>query len=148
MATTATSAQKTEAEEPTSTEQTSDTAAAVTDVAVRFLTIASAGRAREAWKRHAAPDFIHHNPGVGGGAESLVEAMDANARAYPGKVLEIQRTVAEGPLVAIHSRVRLAPDQPAVATVHLFRIEGGRICEIWDIVQPEPSSSPNPHGMF
>jgi predicted SnoaL-like aldol condensation-catalyzing enzyme len=127
---------------------TADTPAALTDIAVRFLTIASAGRAREAWKRHAAPDFVHHNPSVDGDAESLIAAMDDNARANPDKVLEIQRTVAEGPLVAIHSRVRLSPGQPGAATVHIFRIEGGRICEMWDVGQPVPVSSPNQRGMF
>jgi predicted SnoaL-like aldol condensation-catalyzing enzyme len=125
-----------------------ESAAALTDVAVRFLTIASAGRAREAWKRHGAPDFVHHNPSVAGDTESLIRAMDDNSVANPGKVLEIQRTIAEGPLVAIHSRVRLAPDQPGAATVHIFRIEGGRIQELWDVGQPVPADSPNEHGMF
>jgi len=115
---------------------------------VRFLTIASAGRAREAWKRHAAPDFVHHNPAFPGDAESLINAMDENARANPDKVLEIQRTIAEGPLVAVHSRVRLAPGQPGAATVHIFMMEGGRIREMWDVAQPVPGDTPNRLGMF
>jgi predicted SnoaL-like aldol condensation-catalyzing enzyme len=125
-----------------------DSPASLTDVAVRFLTIASAGRAREAWKRHAAPDFVHHNPGFSGDAESLIKAMDDNARANPDKVLAIQRTIAEGPLVAVHSWVRLGPDQPGASTVHIFLMEGGRIREMWDVAQTVPADSPNQHGMF
>ena len=39
-------------------------------------------------------------------------------------------------------------DEPAVATIHLFRIEAGRIVELWDVGQPAPADSPNEHGLF
>jgi predicted SnoaL-like aldol condensation-catalyzing enzyme len=85
---------------------------------------------------------------VVGDPASLIATMEDNAREHPAKQLEILRTFAEGPLVAVHSRVRLAPGESAVATVHLFRIEADRIVELWDVGQPAPADSPNEHGLF
>jgi predicted SnoaL-like aldol condensation-catalyzing enzyme len=116
-------------------------------LAVDFMKAASDGRAREAMRRVAAPGFIHHNPYFASGAETLATAMDEDARANPDKVLEIQRTIEEGPFVAVHSRLR-QPGRPDLATVHIFRIEDGRIHELWDVVQESPAESPNQDGMF
>jgi predicted SnoaL-like aldol condensation-catalyzing enzyme len=117
-------------------------------IAVDFLARASDGHAREAWAEYGAPDFVHHNPYFRSDAESLVTAMDENARQNPTKVLEVLRTVAEGPLVAVHSRVRHQVDGPDSALVHLFRIKDGRIHELWDIGQEVPADMPNERGMF
>jgi predicted SnoaL-like aldol condensation-catalyzing enzyme len=128
--------------------RTDDRIEANRTIAVDFLTNASAGHAAEAMARHAAPDFVHHNPFFASDADTLASAMDENARQYPDKRLDILRTVAEGDLVAIHSRVARDPGQPPVAAVHVFRIDDGRIRELWDVAQPTPEDSPNRAGMF
>jgi predicted SnoaL-like aldol condensation-catalyzing enzyme len=118
------------------------------DIAVEFLQGAAEGRARELMRRYAAPDFVHHNPYFASDAMSLATAMDENARENPTKRLDVLRTLAEGPLVALHAKVRHTPDGPAAAVVHIFRFEDGRIKELWDIGQEEPAESPNAAGMF
>jgi predicted SnoaL-like aldol condensation-catalyzing enzyme len=116
-------------------------------LAVDFLKSAVAGKAVETMEHLAAPEFVHHNPYFAQGADTLAAAMDEDARSDPGKVLDVQRTIAEGPFVAVHSRLR-RPSGLAMATVHIFRIEDGRIRELWDIAQEAPADSPNPDGMF
>jgi predicted SnoaL-like aldol condensation-catalyzing enzyme len=116
--------------------------------ALDFLRMAAAGKAREAGKRFLASGFRHHNPWFAAGAAPLLEAMDENARQNPHKAFEVLRAVSEGNLVAVHSRVRLKPGAPEIAVVHLFRFEGGRIAELWDVGQPVPAESPNADGMF
>ena len=118
------------------------------DIAVAFLRLASSGSAREAWQRYGATDLIHHNPHLRGDAETLIAAMDENAHENPDKVFEVRRTITEGPMVAVHSRVQLRPDAPSSVTVHIFRIEDGRIRELWDVGQEIPADSPNEHGVF
>jgi predicted SnoaL-like aldol condensation-catalyzing enzyme len=127
---------------------TADQLIANAEIATEFLAKAAAGRAREAWEQCGAPDFVHHNPYFAADAESLISAMDENARANPEKRLEIMRTVAEGDHVVVHSRVRQRSDDRGAAVVHIFRIEGGRIRELWDIGQEVPENSPNQAGMF
>ncbi len=116
--------------------------------AVDFLERSSSGRAKHALSQFGSSDFVHHNPFFPADGAALAEAMERNARQNPAKVLEIQRTVAEGPLVVVHSKVRQRPEDRPVATVHIFRFENGRIAELWDVAQPEPADMPNRTGMF
>ena len=37
---------------------------------------------------------------------------------------------------------------PGFAAVHLFRFDGDRIVELWDVGQPVPEESPNENGVF
>ena len=120
----------------------------ITQAAVEFLELAATGRAREAWDRFGSPGFVHHNPWFPGDGESLIRAMDENARANPEKHFEIRRTISEGSLVAVHGRVHHRPGDRGAATVHIFRFEDGRMAELWDIGQEVPEHSPNQHGMF
>jgi len=118
--------------------------AAATD----FLTLCAAGRAHEAFPKYAGATFRHHNPWFADDAKTLMTAMDDNAAQHPDKTFEILRTLQDGDLVATHSRIRMSPDQPEIAVVHLFRFEGDRIAEFWDIAQQMPENSPNRNGMF
>jgi len=117
-------------------------------VATEFLRLAAAGQAREAFRRFVAPDFRHHNPFFRGDAESLMTGMEANAVQYPDKTLEVRHALQDGDLVAIHARVHFHPSDHGIAIVHVYRFEGDRIAELWDLGQEVPENSPNEHGMF
>jgi predicted SnoaL-like aldol condensation-catalyzing enzyme len=116
--------------------------------AIAFLRLAASGKAREAFQKHVAPDFRHHNPFFRGDADSLMTAMEENAAKNPDKVLEIQRALEDGDLVAVHSRVRQKPGDLGAAVVHILKFQGDRIVELWDMGQPVPETSPNENGMF
>ncbi len=118
------------------------------EVALSFLRIAASGKVREAYQKHVAPGFRHHNPYFRGDAESLMIGMEENAAKNPNRVLEVQRAIEEGDLVAVHSRVRMKPGEPGLAVVHVFKFQGDRIAELWDLGQPVPENSPNENGMF
>ena len=117
-------------------------------IATRVLHECAAGRARAAFAAHAADGFRHHNPHFAGDAESLAAAMEANAAQFPGKALQVKRAVQEGAIVVLHSLVKHTPEEPGYALVHIFRFDGNRIAELWDIAQEVPADSPNQHGMF
>lgn len=110
--------------------------------------MAASGNIREAYRRHVGADFRHHNPNFRGDAASLMAAMEENAAKNPDKRLEIKRALEEGDLVAIFSRVRQKPADTGGAVVHIFRFQGDRIVELWDVGQPVPEKSPNENGMF
>jgi predicted SnoaL-like aldol condensation-catalyzing enzyme len=76
------------------------------------------------------------------------EWLTARRRQDPDKRLDVQHALEDGDLVAVHSHLRQKPGDAGVAVVHLFRFEGDRIAELWDIVQPVPSESVNVVGMF
>jgi predicted SnoaL-like aldol condensation-catalyzing enzyme len=97
---------------------------------------------------HVGVGFRHHNPFFSAGPEALMAAMEENVAKNPDKVLDVQRALEDGDLVAVHSRVRQRPEERGAAVVHIFRFDGDRIVELWDVGQPVPETSPNDHGMF
>ena len=118
------------------------------EIAVAFLSLASSGRVREAYECFVHPSFRHHNPYFPGDAKSLADGMAQNARANPFRELRFEHVLDDGDFVATHARLRLRPDGPEMALVHIFRFEGDRIAELWDVGQRVPDSSPNKFGMF
>jgi predicted SnoaL-like aldol condensation-catalyzing enzyme len=112
-----------------------------------FLRLAASGKVREAYAKHIAPDFRHHNAWFRGDRESLLTAMEENARKNPNKSFEIQRAIEEGDLVAVHSKLRMG-DGKEHAVVHIVRFDGEKIAEMWDVGQAVPADSPNENGMF
>jgi predicted SnoaL-like aldol condensation-catalyzing enzyme len=116
--------------------------------ALDFLKLAAAGHVDEAFERHVASGFRHHNPEFRGDAASLKEAMQSSATQNPDKRLEVQRALQDGNEVVVFSHVRQSPDDRGAAAIHLFRFEDGLIAELWDVGQAVPEESVNEHGMF
>lgn len=118
------------------------------DAAIQFLKLAASGKVQQAFERYAAPNFIHHNPYFRGDAASLKQAMQENANQNPDKELDVRRALQEGQEVAVLSHVRHRRGEIGAAVSHIFRFEGGRIVELWDVGQEIPADSVNEHGMF
>ncbi len=118
------------------------------DRAIAFLTLVAEGDVRNAYAQYAAPDFRHHNPYYKGDAASLMHGMEDHAAEFPAMTIDVMRALEDGDLVAVHSRVRLTPEGPNVALVHIFRFRGDAIVELWDVTQPVPENCPNKNGMF
>ena len=116
--------------------------------ATSFLKLCASGNVRDAYAKYISPTFRHHNPHFAGDAESLKTGMAEAAAKFPDTALEIQRTIEEGELVAVHSRVQHGPSQPEISAVHIFRFEGELIAELWDVGHVAPADSPNEYGMF
>lgn len=117
------------------------------ETAIEFLRHAASGEVDAAFAL-VAPDFRHHNPFFASDAASLQAGMRDNARRNPDKTFEVQRAIAEGNLVAVHSRIGMPSSGATIAVVHIFRFADGRIAELWDVGQPQPETMPNAAGMF
>ncbi len=117
------------------------------DIAISFLRMSSSGQVEEAYPKYVGTEFKHHNPYYRGDAASLSAGMKESAITMPDKILEVQRAIQEGDLVAVHSKVTISPEMQ-MALVHIFRFSDDRIVEPWDIGQQVPEDSPNEFGMF
>ncbi|NMH69363.1 SnoaL-like domain-containing protein [Bacillus sp. RO3] len=116
--------------------------------AVSFLQLVASGKVREAFLKHGGSGLTHHNPYFQGDVESLMTAMEEDARQNPDKILEVKHAMEDGDTVAVHSHIRQHPEDPGFAVVHLFRFQGERIVELWDVGQAVPEDSPNENGIF
>lgn len=118
------------------------------DAALSFLSLVITGKVGEAFKTHVSPDCRHHNPHCAQGADALRQAMVENEVHFPHKIFEAQHILADGDLVAVHSRLEFKQNGHEFAVMHLFRFAKGKIVEFWDMAQQVPKDSPNQNPMF
>jgi predicted SnoaL-like aldol condensation-catalyzing enzyme len=116
--------------------------------ALRFLELLGAGRIDDAYRMYTCSAGKHHNPFFAAGFPVLQKGMIENAVQFPNLRIIVKNVIGEGDLVAIHSHIVPRPGEAGIAAVHLFRYQGQKIIEIWDINQPVPVDSPNQDGMF
>ncbi len=116
-------------------------------IAVDFLRAAREGD-RTAAERVVAPGARHHNPYFPAGMPALIDAMIEAARTAPDRTSEVQRVLLDGDFVAVHSHVHHRPGDRGVSVVHIFRFDGDKIAELWDVGQAVPENDQNADGMF
>lgn len=106
------------------------------------------GRDKAAVARIVREDYIQHMPGIPTGRAAILHYIDMVAPKGPGKMPQFARVVAEGDLVVVHFR-REDPTGP-VATMEIFRIQGGQIAEHWAVTEaiPPADKARNSNGMI
>lgn len=118
------------------------------DIATEFLAMAASGDVREAFARHVADSFTHHNAYFPGDRESLLVAMEKSGESEPNKSFIVKQVIASGERVAVFSHLHRIQNNQEYAVVHILRFENDKIVEMWDIGQEIPKGSPNTLGMF
>ncbi|MGO8806240.1 MAG: nuclear transport factor 2 family protein [Candidatus Bathyarchaeia archaeon] len=105
--------------------------------------------------RFFAPECKTHNPFVVGDMSALFDAMIAANKDYSPKYPEAQFAVryllAYGDFVVAHTQLMAFPSKPSeggLRQMHLFRFEGDKIGESWDITQQIMPNMPNAAGSF
>jgi predicted SnoaL-like aldol condensation-catalyzing enzyme len=118
------------------------------EIATEFLTMAASGKVREAYERHVAASFTHHNAYFAADRESLMVAMEQSAETEPSKAFTVKQIIDAGDRVVVYSHLRRAQPHTEYAVVHILRFDSSKIVEMWDIGQEIPMDSPNALGMF
>ncbi|WP_129792929.1 nuclear transport factor 2 family protein [Sphingosinicella sp. CPCC 101087] len=106
------------------------------------------GRVREAFETYVHEDYIQHNPLAADGRAAAIAALEPYFASQPEAVREVHRIIVDGDLAAVHVRARQNPQDRGVAIVDIVRLDNGKIVEHWDVIQPVPEQSANPHPMF
>jgi predicted SnoaL-like aldol condensation-catalyzing enzyme len=95
--------------------------------------------------------YIQHNPEVADGPEGLLRFVRFRRENFPEAHNEVKRVIAEGDLVAVHVHSVLVPGTPGRMIVDIFRVDGDKVVEHWDVIQqiPERHFPPlNDNGLF
>ena len=112
---------------------------------VEYYELAFNGKEPEqAVEKYVGSRYVQHNPQAPDGPEAFI----AFVRAFPELSVDIRRVMAEGDMVVTHSLVRFTADDPGSVAADFFRLEDGKVVEHWDVLQPWPQESANPHPMF
>jgi predicted SnoaL-like aldol condensation-catalyzing enzyme len=94
-------------------------------------------------------NYLQHNPAVGDGLSGLGAALEAMAKA--GVVMKydrVHKVLGEGNFVLVISEGQFGGKH--VAFYDLFRVQGGKIVEHWDVIEAIPPRSEwkNANGKF
>jgi len=118
-------------------------------VVTRFMTQFYVDKkVREAFETWVDPGYIQHNPMAQTGREAAIGFLEPFFTQHPAIHYSILRVIADGNLVAVHSHGAFAPDDRGIAVVDILRVEGCKVMEHWDVVQPVPEKAANSNGMF
>ncbi|MDE2434963.1 MAG: nuclear transport factor 2 family protein [Sphingomonadales bacterium] len=102
---------------------------------------------KRAFETYVVPGYIQHNPGIADGRDAAVAALTPMFSA-PGSRFEVKHIVVEGDMAVIHLFGQGDPATKGAAVADIYRLKDGKIVEHWDILQPMPEKSANPHPMF
>lgn len=116
--------------------------------AVQFLQLVVAGQVEKAYQTYVDFGGKHHNPHFPTGFPALEKAMIEDNVQFPNKQLIVKHVLGDDALVAVHCHILPSPGEAEYITVHLFRFQGDKIVELWDIGEPVPADSPNKDGAF
>ena len=100
-----------------------------------------------AYQNFVAPNFTEHSPGRPAGRDAAIAAlvpMFSSASAS----FTVEHVLVDGNFAAVHYRGRIDTQGAGAAVAEIFRLQGGKIVEHWDVFQPIPQSSKNAHPMF
>jgi predicted SnoaL-like aldol condensation-catalyzing enzyme len=112
---------------------------------VEFYELAFNGKQPEqAVEKYVGSRYVQHNPQAPDGPEAFIGFV----KAFPDASVDIRRVFADGDIVVTHSLLKFAPDDRGTVAADFFRLEDGKVVEHWDVLQPFPEESANPHPMF
>ena len=119
------------------------------DIVLALYKTVFEGRVEEAFRLFAGSPYRQHNPLIEDGMEGLRKFVGWIASNHQDARYEIKRVFADGDHVIVHSHWHGLSDNPrGEAVVDIFRLEGGKVLEHWDVIQSIPETSANSNTMF
>lgn len=116
--------------------------------AVNFYRTAYLGEPELAVEQYVGVQYIQHNPLVKDGKQGFIDYFTQMSKDYPNKTIEFLRVIAEGNLVALHTK-QIWPGNEQYVTMDFFRFDDdGKIVEHWDAIQSVPEQQEHSNTMF
>ena len=99
-------------------------------------------------KAYLGAAYRQHNPTAKDGPEGLQAFLAFLKDKFPASHSEIRAAYADGDYVILHVWSVRTPGERGTAIVDIFRLDGGKIVEHWDVRQDVPETAANGNGMF
>jgi muconolactone delta-isomerase len=105
--------------------------------------------AETAFRLYGGKSYTQHTPVIEDGQQGLGKFVAWLRDNRPNARATIKRVFAEGDYVLLHVHwIGLSVGERGEAVVDIFRLEGGKVAEHWDVIQPIPESAANSNTMF
>jgi predicted SnoaL-like aldol condensation-catalyzing enzyme len=92
--------------------------------------------------KYVAADYLQHNPTVANGPDALRNLVEQVRAAVPNLHITAVRIVAEGDLVFLQN------ESGNQANFDIYRVEGGKLVEHWDVLETAPTTTANGNDPF
>ena len=102
----------------------------------------------DAAAKFIGPRSVQHNPTAPDGVEGFNAFLGFLREKFPDSHSEIKRAFGDGDYVILHVHSVREKGSRGRAIVDIFKLEGGKIVEHWDVVQEVPEKAANSNGMF
>ena len=102
----------------------------------------------EAARKHMGAVYRQHSPYAKDGFEGVAEFATMFKRDFPNHRYEVKRVIAEGDYVVLHLHGINGFSPHGEAVIDVFRIEGDKVVEHWDVIQSLPEKYENANGPF
>ncbi|MFO7551879.1 MAG: ester cyclase [Haliea sp.] len=109
-------------------------------------------------ERFFGESYTQHNPMIADGQEGVKRFAEQLREQFPELEIDIKRVFVDGDYVIVHHHARwgtpsahdtvFAPATKSSAVIDIFRLEGDRIVEHWDVMQDVLEVSANENTMF
>jgi predicted SnoaL-like aldol condensation-catalyzing enzyme len=99
-------------------------------------------------RQYLGDKYVQHNPVAADGPEGLKGFIGFLKAKFPNNKSEIKRIFADGDYVIVHVHAVREPGTRGNAIIDIFRLEGDKVVEHWDVIQPIPEKAMNDNGMF
>ena len=123
-------------------------------IALAFFKLVTEGKFKEGLQ-YFSPNCKTHNPYFTGSINILMDAMiEANKQGlieFPKATFTVRQVLADSDYVAVYTQLLnngSDPSEGGLRQVHLFRFEGDKFAEYWDITQEIVPTMPNAAGSF
>ena len=93
-------------------------------------------------------DYIQHSTAASAGREGLRAFMKDRIGRFPDVKQEIKAPFADGDFTICHIHTMRHAGDPGMSIMDLFRIEGGKLKEHWEVVQEIPETLPHDNSIF
>ena len=93
-------------------------------------------------------NYRQHNPTARSGLAGLLAHVKDLDVQYPDRRIVFHHLLADGDFVSTHIHFILKSGEVECAGMDLFRFEGDKLAEHWDVIQALPKQSMNENQMF
>ncbi len=98
--------------------------------------------------KYLGPRYIQHNQMAADGIEGIRKFLAFLREKFPDSRSEIKKVFADGDYVILHVHAVRVPGTRGIAVVDIFRLQGGKIVEHWDVHEDIVEKPANANGMF
>jgi predicted SnoaL-like aldol condensation-catalyzing enzyme len=103
---------------------------------------------KTAFETYVHKDYVQHNPMAKDGRDEAIAVLGSIFASLPDHRVEIKQVFGEGDRVLVHYIYFSDKKDRGTVVADIFRVENCLIVEHWDVIQPFPETSANPHPMF